>query len=396
MLKSNILKFDIEHIYIYSVVLAFGLLFFANADQQVAPDGTVVELGIGKLFYVPCAIALICSQFLVKKKDKLDKKLRWLIIIAISTSIIHPPNNLNFLTWTLTRFIFAILCFKDIRNINPILFAKCVVIASPLIVFPHYILTDPLSYGDWRYGGFYGDANFLALALNIIIVLCYITFMKTDNKLLKIICIASTLGSIPLIMAGMSRGGIIGLLIILFFILRSLQRTNKKLFFFIIIIGVLSIGSFTSKFGDLIDRIEYRFSGESSSDQGGARARLESIESVCNVMIDCPYLIPTGIGLGNTMHDIEKYRQHGYYSRFVVHNTYFSLFYEAGLIVLLLYLSIYLYIFKNLYAVKNYLLLGIIFSGTLSLFTLPGVSFMPGWIMLFLLSNKKIEMLTIT
>ena len=209
------------------------------------------------------------------------------------------------------------------------------------------------------------------------------------------LCVTSILGAVPLIMAGMSRGGILGLFIIVFFMLRSLLKANKKIFMLVMIVAFFSFGSFINRFDELITNIEYRFSGESSSDQGGARARWEGIESVCNVLTDCPYLIPTGIGPGRTMSDIGKYRQHGYFCKYVVHNTYFSLLYEAGVIVLVLYLSIYVYIIKVLCRDKNMLLIGVLLSGTLSLFTLPGVCFMPGWIMLFLLSNKNIDKLNI-
>ncbi|EOS01239.1 hypothetical protein C799_01617 [Bacteroides thetaiotaomicron dnLKV9] len=382
-------KLNVEHIYVLSVVSAFALLFFANADQQKAPDGTVVQLGIGKLFYVPCAVAFIASFFLSKTRDKLDKKLIWLMGVAIITSIIHPPYGTNILSWTLTRFLFAILCFKDIRNINPLLLARYTAIISPLIIFPHYILTNPFGYGDWRYGGFYGDANFLALALNLVIALCYISLMKCDGIIFKCLCILSILGAIPLIMVGMSRGGILGLLVLLFFMLRTLRRYNKRIFYCVLIVGFLSMGSFTTKFGGIIEGIEYRFLGKLSSDANGARARIEGIESVCNVMVNCPYLIPVGIGLGNTVPTINEYKYYGYYCRFAIHNTYFSLFYEAGLIAILLYLYIYIYAFKTLKKGRNYLLIGLLLSGALSLFTLPGTTFMPGWIMLFLLSNKK-------
>lgn len=384
-----------ELIYVISCVAAFALLFFANADTQEAPDGTVVNLGIGKSFYFPCGVALISSFFLQKKKDGIDKYLNLMIFFAIFSSLIHPPHGFNVLSWTLTRFLFAILCFRDLRNVSPLLVAKAIAYAAPIIVFPHYILKNPFSYGEYRYGGFYGDPNFLALAFNLIIAMCFITILKSDSRIIKLLCIASILGAIPLIMAGMSRGGLLGLFIILYFIFRTLRRHSKRWSYVVILVCALSMGSFTSRFGDLIESIEYRFIGNSASDAGGARARIEGIESVVNVMMDCPYLIPLGIGLGNTVPTMEDYRQHGYFCKYAVHNTYFSLWYEAGLILLFIYLLFNWETIKTLYCQRNYMLVGVQVSAILSLFTLPGVTFMPGWILLFLLSNKNIERLQI-
>ena len=203
-----------ERLYCISVILAFGLLFYANADLIEAPDGTVAHLGIGKAFYFPCGIALVGSYFIRKKKDWLDKVLIVLVFTAILSSLIHPPISGKFFSWTVTRFVLAILCFKDIRNIDPVYFTKAVSIAAPFIIFPHYILSNPFSYGDYRYGGFYGDPNFLALALNFIIALCYITFRREQRIIIKICCISSIIGAIPLILLGMSRGGVLGLIIL--------------------------------------------------------------------------------------------------------------------------------------------------------------------------------------
>lgn len=387
----NNMASNAEKIYTASVVLAMGLLFYANADAQEAPDGTVVQLGIGKSFYVPCAIALISSFYIPKIKDKLDIRLNWLIVVALMSSIFHFPFGNNPLIWTVTRFIFAILCFKDVRNINPYLFAKYMALLSPIIIFPHYILTNPFAYGDWRYGGFYGDANFLAMALNFVIAMCYIACKKEKKKYLLAIYISSIIGAIPLIMLGLSRGGLLGLGIVLFFILDNLRRKNTKWFYAVLLVCALGSGKFITRFDSTIQGIELRFSGNSSSDANGAKARLDGIESSLNVLSNKPYLIPFGIGLGNTYPMMSEYSKDGYFCKVNIHNTFFSLLYELGLIGVILYTSIYVHSFKKLYRHRNYLLIGVLASAVLSLLTLPGAAFMPGWILLFFTANKFLD-----
>ena len=385
----------IEKLYCLSVILAFGLLFYANAEAQEAPNGAVYNLGIGKAFYIPCGLALICSFFLKIKHDWLDKVLYGLIFVAILSTCFHPPLSGTFLTWTITRFVMAILCFKGVRDIDPLLLAKYATVLSPLIVFPHYILSDPFSYGNIRYGGFYGDPNFLALSLNFLIALCYITSREEKSILIKILSVSSIVGAVPLIILGASRGGIMGLSIVILFILIDTFKRSKRGFLFLVAVLVLAGGLLSRKMSDTLDLVERRYQAEAESDQAGARARIEGIEDAFRVLGRRPSLIPFGIGLGNTFDTIAQYREDGYRSFRVIHNTYIALLYESGLISLVLYLMIYVYAFKNLLRKRKYFLTGILLSAIVSLFTLPGVAFMPGWILLFFMSNKKIELITV-
>lgn len=381
----------IERLYCLFVVLAFGLLFFANAEAQEAPDGTMYHLGIGKAFYIPCALALLSSFFLKKKRDWLDMVLYCLIFVALLSTCIHPPLSGTFLTWTVTRFVMAILCFKSVRDVDPLLLAKFAAIFSPLIVFPHYFLSDPFSYGSYRYGGFYGDPNFLALALNFLIAICYITFRKEKGFFIKFLSVCSIVGAIPLILLGASRGGILGLSIILLFILIDTFKRSKTSFVILAVVMVLLGGLLTRRMSDTLFLIEQRYQSKTESDQIGARARVEGIGNVFRVLGRRPELIPFGIGLGNTFDTIARYRDDGFRSSFVVHNTFISLLYELGLLGLILYLLIYVFAFKQLLRQHQFLLTGVLLSAIVSLFTLPGAAFMPGWILLFFTANKYIS-----
>ena len=379
----------IEKIYCLSVVLAFGLLFYSNAEAQEAPDGTIYQLGLGKAFYIPCGIALVSSFFLKIKRDWLDRMLYCLIFVAILSSLIHPPLSGTFLTWTVTRFVMAILCFKGVRDIDPLLLAKYATVLSPLIVFPHYILSDPFSYGVYRYGGFYGDPNFLALALNIIIALCCISFRNEDSKLIKILSACSIAGSVPIILLGMSRGGIIGLAIVILSLLLNTFKKNKFGFSVLLLLVLISGFFISRKMGSTLNLIEDRYMLESESDRIGSKARVEGVKSAFHVFEKKPGLLLFGIGLGNTYDTINLHRDDGYSSVYVIHNTFISLLFELGLVGLILYLLIYYQAFREQFRRRNYFMVGILLSVTVSLLTLPGAAFMPGWIFLFFAVNKQ-------
>lgn len=386
-MKILLQKKAFEEIYILSVILAFGLLFYANAEAQEAPDGSVVNLGIGKSFYLPCTTALISSLGLKKRRDSIEIALYLLIIFAIISSIIHPPMSSKILEWNITRFIFAILCFKGLRNINPLLFVKWLTLISPIIVLPHYFLSNPFGYGEWRYGGFYGDANFLAIALNFIIVVCYLSYKVHSGKLLRACALVSVLSSIPLILVGMSRGGIIGLVIVLFFIAYDTFRNQRKLFVISLIAIIVFISPLLLQFGDIFLLIESRF------EKGTANARIEGIISAYNVLTNLPELIPFGIGPGNTYPMMDYYRPYGYICQYNIHNTFVSILFEMGLFAVIEYTMLYFYTFVHLYKSRMYMLIGLLASSALGLFTLPGSAFMPGWILLFFLSNHQIKLL---
>lgn len=388
---NNSGKDKIEIIYTLSVVLAFGLLFFANAENQEAPDGTVVNLGIGKSFYFPCGIALLCSFYFHRTNDKMNQALNWLIGLALASTLINFPSSFNILEWTATRFVMAILCFRDIRIIEPKRLVLFVTLSAPFIVIPHYILTNPFGYGSYRYGGFYGDPNFLAIALNLIITMCYLSFKLNTRYITRIFAVISILGSIPLILVGVSRGGILGLILVLFFIARDIYKSSKFHFSILLVFCLALSGPTIVRMSDTLDFIETRFSNESSSDANGVKARIVGIESCLNVFLNHPISIPLGIGPGQTMAKINEYRQYGYKSTVMIHNTYFGLLYEIGIFAFFFYLSLYWQAFKNLKRRKFYLLFGLLVSDAFSLFTLPGMCFMPAWILLFFVANHRIS-----
>lgn len=379
----------IETIYILSVIAAFGLLFYANAEQQEIPDGTVVHLGIGKLFYLPCGIALVCSILMKTAKDRLNKVLNWMIALTIVSTLLHPQPSSSILTMTATRYIMAIFCFRDLRHIDPKKFVYYATLASPIIVFPHYILANPFNYGAYRYGGFYGDANFLALALNLLITLCYLSFRLDGKKWLGILATLSIAGSVPLILLGMSRGGLIGLSVILFFIGRDILKKSKAGFAISMVLLAFAINYLAPKMSNTLYNIEDRFGTDAMSGMG-AQARWVGIQNCLTVFAKKPELIPFGIGPGNTVVTIPDYKYYGYQGQWVIHNTFFSILYEMGLIVALLYTFLYTYNLKKLYRKKTYLLIGLLISMFISLFTLPGASFMPGWITIFFISNNRL------
>lgn len=382
----------IEKIYILSVVLAMGLLFYANSDNIHGPEGiAVVSLGIGKAFYFPCGIALFTSFLIKSANDSFERSVNILVCVALLSSLIHPPHGSNYLAWGLTRFVMGLLCFRKLHVVDPNLVIKYFLWASPFIILPHYVLTNPFGYGAYRYAGFYGDPNFLALGLNFLISVCYLRIVRTDSKIEKAAGIMSIVGAIPLILVGISRGGILGLVMLLFIIAMNIRKNNKKVFIALVFIAIASSSTVAIKFADTFDFIEHRFSNESESDQVSTDVRMRGIMGCLTVLSNRPELIPLGIGVGNTTATMAEYKQYGYTNQADLHSTYFSVLYEMGILGLIFYLQLFWKAYKSLRQNKFYLLLCLLFADILSLLTLPGASFMPGWILLFFVSNIYLD-----
>lgn len=379
----------IEKIYVASVVLAMGLLFYANAENQWTPDGIKIDLGLGKTFYLPCAIALCCSFYLRKGRDKLDSTIYWLMVLAIISSILQPPLNPNVLSWLIIRFLFGILCFINLRYVNASIIIKYFTIASPFIVFPHYIVTNPFAWGSMRYGGLYGDANYLAMSLNFLNCLCYLYFKNGSNKIIKFGAITSFLGSIPLIMLGMSRGGLIGLGIIVFLMLRDIWRNSKPLFFVILLAMSISTAPFAARMANTIENISTRFSSKSETDVRSSELRFEGIQSGLRVLSNQPLFIPFGIGTGNTEDTMKEYEKYGYTTYVIIHSTPFAVLYEMGIFAFFVFCYSQLWLCRFLFKNKRYLLLAVFLATSLGVLTLQAIAFMPFWIIFFTISKQE-------
>lgn len=385
------IKNNIERLYVYSVVLAFGLLFFANSDSLInTPDEAISKLGIGKMFYYPCGVAMLCSIFMPIKKDVYSSLILGILLAVSISAVIHPPVSNNVLTMTLTRFLFAILCFKNLTNINPFLFARLTAIVSPFIIVPHYVWSNPFDYGMYRYGGFYGDANFLALALLFIIFMCLISYKRENSVCLKVLYVISIVASIPLIFLGRSRSGMISLVLMLAIVLKDIRKKSVWLSWIIVMVIISVFIMLYKTFDESFVLAFQRFSSESDSDVASAQYRLDGIFGAIRVFASDPMLIPFGIGLGNTVDMMSYYYNLGYHTEYVIHNTFVSIMYEAGIIAAILYCIFYYKILRKIIASRNMILFGLFVTLFLALFTLPGAVFMPGWIALFFLCNENL------
>ena len=227
------------------------------------------------------------------------------------------------------------------------------------------------------------------MGLNFIIAISYLNWKSCRILLIRLINIATILGTIPLVLVGISRGGVLGLSIILLIIAIDLFTKNRKRFVLLIIISFVIGGSVISLLSSHIENVKTRFESETVSDYNSAYSRVLEIQSVFNVLSSHPQLIPFGVGLGNNMRAKELYPD-DYIDRFEVHNTFIKLLFEQGLLAFLLFCYLMIKQLIVLLRYRDKMYLGIYLSGLMTTMTLGCITFMPFWIIFFFLWNRDI------
>jgi len=385
---TNKKQIYLNRFYALSVTMALALLFFANAETIGDIEDYHINIGIGKSFYIPCGIAFITSFFLERHpKDRFDTYLNIFTILTIVSAIIMPKEDMPILNQPITRFLGGVLCFRGIRDIPIKILIQYITYISPIIILLHFILVNPFEI--YRFSGFYGDPNYLAIAFNLIITSCYLYITRYGNPIINCGAIISILGALLLILLGISRGGILATCVNLIYILYDLSLRNKKASILIICLAIASSGSLAMLFSEQIDNVVSRFSGERDSDVGAAQSRGHEIISGINILRCHPEMTFFGIGIGNSAKAHTTYRYAGYYSSVRIHNTPISILVEQGILSLLCFISVFLVRIKILLLKKSYASLGLLLGTVIALNTVATLAFMPFWIILFYIANDK-------
>ncbi|MBC2714600.1 MAG: hypothetical protein HF978_04750 [Desulfobacteraceae bacterium] len=145
----------------------------------------------------------------------------------------HRRNAFDFvLLKYIANFIFFFLLVVNVQSIDrlkKVLFAVCVAVL--------FLASMSLMHGDFRYGRFYPgtmyDPNDLAYFLVSFLPIFFVLMRKSEPIMNKIISISGILLSLVAILLTGSRGGLLGLGVVLFFILFSkivIKRKSVKIF----------------------------------------------------------------------------------------------------------------------------------------------------------------------
>lgn len=374
-----------EKYYIYFACLSLIMYIFGHSTEFGTlpfPD---------KLFYIPCAISLaiafVCPNYWNWKKE--DKYFTYFLIFTVINSSLQDDPR-----WQhIYSCILGFLIFRYIRDVD---YKKCLTIlfyATPFVVAIHYLYSNPfLGLAGFRYGGFQGDPNCFAMAMNVLVYSSGYVLNNDPRKYAKIVSIGNLVGLIALIMATQSRAGLVIAGILLLVNIWNMITGSKGLTFFVACLGLVAMLFVGNRFNETFERSFSRFGNDATEgDVASANHRFEEIPESYNLLINNPLYMPFGIGFSQT--EFAKGKFEGYIHNGRSHNTYCAVLMEEGVVGFLLFIAMLVRIGKKAYfkrrTANGNAKLALYTCMVFFIFTIFSLPFLPFWFSIYLANNEN-------
>ncbi len=382
---------------VYQFVFAIFILTFTLNSIRV--------YGRLKLFYL--FIPILITYFFVQKKIKLSYENTILLLLAILSSVTVISSYLSYSYSVIfnafysmsTLFVLSILCIiysniLDISSLN--LFAKFSVIGTITLVIDFLY-----NFNGNRYGGFFGGPNYFNSLIILFITFIILNMEINHNTVSKFKYIVFCISIIVLTIISLftaSRSGLLALIILyVFYFIYSVKKNGiiktSCIFVFIIVITIVLINftvlDITGQFEYLMTRIIFE---KGSSDWDSSMMRINEIVMGINMVKERPITLLVGSGIGSTdMLDwFVLYCDNLAFETSRIHNTYLSVLFEQGIISLLVFIYLILYVIYKILMNNNdmkYLYLGILLSQLAISTFIWNLTFTPFWITFFTVSQ---------
>jgi len=188
------------------------------------------------------------------------------------------------------------------------------------------VLAGGIKYGD-GYGGFLSDNNNLALALAMVVPMCWYARDLVRGRLARLSCVGLMFLTIAAIVMTFSRGAALSLAaVFLLIVMRTRRRTAV-----IIALVVLSAPAVWMVQRDYVKRLE---TIKAPTQEASAAGRIAFARAALAMWKDYP-IFGVGFGTDNWVQLSPKYL--GHYDYHVVHNTYLQMLVDSGIFAFVLY-----------------------------------------------------------
>ncbi len=292
------------------------------------------------------SIGLLALMLMRSGKFNLGGKAGRLLIGFLILMSFHIPFALNnYWAYQTTlgmaiTFIgyFAVLGFVDS-------FKKYEIMIMTWIVLHIYLGINSFFKGGRGIGGFLGDENDFALALNMVIPFTFFLAMEAKRSGKRLLYITITGLFLICVVATFSRGGFLGLLAVGLYC--GMKSRRKALSIVVVFLLASTLFYFSSQ--DYWQRMETIKTEALFSGRGTGQERIYTWQAAWRMFLDHPIL---GVGPGNFEWNFEKYEPSGgLYGRLhggrAAHSLYFTLLPELGITGVFLFLFILSEIWKS-------------------------------------------------
>lgn len=325
-------------VYTYPFVLILLYIFI----EYGRPQGNFTPLRLirpGMLLTVLIFLKLLTIRYKINFKDPLSKY--YLILIFIMTIHIPIAKN-NYFAYELWRstVIYFIVYLGVINFVDT--YHKMVVYIDVWVLINAFIAVIGILHKGLVPGsGFMEDENDFSLVMNIAIPFAYFMLLESDSRVKKFLYFFAVLLFIAGSVVSLSRGGFIGLAVVLFY---CWLKTPNKLFstsVIIVMVAVLILSAPKGYWAEL-----QTISGQNIQSGTGA-TRWYYWMSGWNMFLANPII---GVGQGNYPWEIETYGGEGYGGRLhggrPAHSIYFTLLPELGIIGTIIFIIMIIKILK--------------------------------------------------
>lgn len=292
------------------------------------PMDTIHGLGLlrpGMIVTILLALSWILRGNIAQAKSRQTRMIA-LFIILLTVHIPFASNNRYAYNQTIGILLYMPFFFSAIIYINS--FERLKKFFNIWILLMVYIAIKGILGKGVGGSSFLADENDFSLLMNMMLPFGYFLFMYEKEFKKKMLYLASSILAVVSVVASFSRGGFVGLLVVLLVI----WLFSPKKILALILVGMLSVVLYYAadqKYWDRMNTI-------SKTDEGTAKQRLDSWTAGWNMFKDNPL----GVGGMNFLVRFPEYQPEtmtrGMYGR-AAHSLWFTLLPELGIFGVLIY-----------------------------------------------------------
>jgi O-antigen ligase len=315
ILFSNLDVFTPFRLYRFALLLFFAAFAVAIAKGRRLVVHHLVLIALAAAFLILTFQSLSIARNVDAGLSRLDYIIKSLVGVAVAGQFVRDRREFH-------RFLAVVALAILLSSLVPLVIKPPSQFASLSMVW---------SQGFFRYEGFAFEPNtFAVFQIFLIPILMALMVVYRRPPVLRLVVSGAILASIVVLVLSFSRGGFIGLVVLLV-LLVILERKNRSLLGLGLVVIAAGIALAPTVYWDRVKSI--LFFNETGQPDYAIYTRLETMKTALKLGIAHPFL---GVGLDNFLYYSSRYLPF----KMVVHNTFLQIFAELGVGGLAIFIGI--------------------------------------------------------